>query len=64
MCLGNAFPRKTSVKYFVVLILYVKEILHPSCVPKLILPAVYVNLDHLFCFHCVFPIGSSLEGRQ
>lgn len=28
MCLGNAFPRKTSVKYFVVLILCVKDVLH------------------------------------
>lgn len=28
------------------------------------LPGVYGNLDHLFCFHCVRPISSSLEGRQ
>lgn len=41
-----------------------RDIVIPSCVPKLMLPAVYVNLDHVFCFHCVCPIGSSLEGRQ
>lgn len=35
MCWGNVFPRKTSVKYFVVLILYVKDILHPILFPGL-----------------------------
>lgn len=62
MCWGNVFPRKTSVKYFVVLILYVKDILHPILFPGLC--SLLCMLIWIMSFHCVCPVDSSLGGRH